>query len=338
MPIRAAVLGVAAAFAFPAAPSETARPDSAAAVQALRALYAAESGGLFWFDGSTPRPALAGCVDALGRSAAIGLRPEDYDATRLAEKWGELKSGAAWSTAELAQFDVGLSTAVMRLLRHVRVGRVDPRSVGFDFDVSAKELELPAVVRSARDGGGCAAAVDAAEPPFVFYKRLVKTLADYRSYAARGEPPPVPAFPPGRKKIEPGTAWAGVTPLDARLRLLGDLPAGAPPLGVAPDGTPLYAGEIVDAVKRYQDRHALDPDGVIGAGTLDAINTPLATRVRQIELAIERVRWVPATPNEPAIVVNVPLFRLWALEPDKPTSFFRMRVVTGKAGDGNEKA
>jgi murein L,D-transpeptidase YcbB/YkuD len=308
------------------------RPDLAPDLPSLKALYAAEPGGLFWFDGTSPRPAVAGCLDTLARTAEIGLPPPEYDAGPLASRWGALGSGPPPSTAELAQIDVGLSAAVMRLLRHVRMGRVDPRTVGFDMDPSPKRLNLPAVLRSVRDGGSCAGAVAAAEPKFAFYTRAVKALADHRALASRGEPPPVPALPPGRRKIEPGQPWEGVPALEARLRLLGDLPADAAAPGLAPDGTPLYADPVVDAVKRFQDRHVLDPDGVIGKATVEAVNTPLATRVRQIELALERMRWIPAPPDQPAIVVNVPLFELWALEPGKPTNLFRMRVVTGRSG------
>jgi murein L,D-transpeptidase YcbB/YkuD len=87
----------------------------------------------------------------------------------------------------------------------------------------------------------------------------------------------------------------------------------------------------VDAVKRFQDRHALEPDGVIGPGTLAAVNVPLAARVRQIELALERIRWVPALPARPTIVVNVPLFLLYAFDWDDRADPMKMRVVTGKS-------
>jgi murein L,D-transpeptidase YcbB/YkuD len=86
----------------------------------------------------------------------------------------------------------------------------------------------------------------------------------------------------------------------------------------------------VDAVKRFQGRHALEPDGVIGPGTIDALNVPVATRVRQLELALERERWLPDMRREPHVFVNVPLFRLWAYDPSRPDEPLRMNVVVGK--------
>jgi L,D-transpeptidase YcbB len=248
----------------------------------------------------------------------------------LARKWEAMTGGTAPSSTDRALFDVALTVSAMRLLSSVHDGRVDPRLVGFDYDVSAKRLDLAAALRSTRDAGGLAAAVAAAEPRFPVYLRLVKALADFRALAGAGEPEPVPALAAKQKKVDPGKPWTGVTALAARLRALGDLPADAPAPETAPDGTPLYAGVLVDAVKRFQGRHALEPDGVIGPGTIEALNVPAAARVRQIEMALERERWLPETRKEPHVFVNVPLFRLWAYDPDRPDEPLRMNVVVGK--------
>ena len=87
----------------------------------------------------------------------------------------------------------------------------------------------------------------------------------------------------------------------------------------------------MDAVKRFQGRHALEPDGVIGPGTIAALNVARGHRVRQIELALERERWLPEMRSEPHVFVNVPLFRLWAYDPDRPDEPLRMNVVVGKS-------
>jgi murein L,D-transpeptidase YcbB/YkuD len=159
----------------------------------------------------------------------------------------------------------------------------------------------------------------------------VKALADYRALAAAGEAPLVSPLTGKQKKVEPGKPWAGVTLLAERLRKLGDLPEGAPSPETAKGGTPLYAGALVDAVKRFQGRHALESDGVIGPGTIAALNVPAAVRARQIELALERERWLPEMRREPHVFVNVPLFRLWAFDPDRPDEPLRMNVVVGKS-------
>jgi murein L,D-transpeptidase YcbB/YkuD len=219
----------------------------------------------------------------------------------------------------------------MRYLSALHVGRVDPREVGFDYDVSHKQLDLALVLRQSRGAGGLEKAKQAAEPPFPVYHRLVKALSDYRAIAAAGEPPLVPALDKKQKKVVPGAAWEGATALAARLRALRDLPAEAALPPPAADGTPLYAGELVLAVKRFQERHLLEPDGVIGAGTIAALDVPVARRVRQIELALERERWLPEILKQPLVFVNVSLFRLWGYDPDKPDEPLRMNVVVGKS-------
>ena len=302
-------------------------PEIPGAVPHLRALYAAEPDGLFWFAGPSAHPALAGALQTLAQAETQGLDPADYDARLLAEKWEAMSA----SPNDRALFDVALTVSAMRLLQSVHWGRVDPRLVGFDYDVTAKLLDLATELRTARDRGGLAAAVAAAEPQFPVYRRLVKALGEYRALVAAGEPEPVPALAAKQKKVEPGKPWAGVTALAARLRTFGDLPADAPLPETAPDGTPLYAGALVDAVKRFQGRHALEPDGVIGPGTIETLNVPAAARVRQIELALERERWLPEMRREPHVFVNVPLFRLWAYDPAAPDEPLRMNVVTGKS-------
>jgi murein L,D-transpeptidase YcbB/YkuD len=296
----------------------------------LKALYAKEPDGLFWFAGETPHPALQGAIDAITHSDVMGLNPADYDAALLARKWETIRAGKGVTLADRAIFDVTLSALSMRVLQSAHWGRVDPRLIGFDYDVRSKRLDLAAVLRSARDSGGLPAAIATVEPQFPVYRRLVKALADYRALAAAGEPAPVPALGAGQKKVEPGKPWAGTTALAARLRAFGDLPADAPALETAADGTPLYAGAVVDALKRFQGRHSLEADGVIGRGTIQAVNVPVARRVREIQLALERERWLPEMRREPHVFVNVSLFRLWAFDPDRPDEPLRMNVVVGK--------
>jgi L,D-transpeptidase catalytic domain/Putative peptidoglycan binding domain len=88
---------------------------------------------------------------------------------------------------------------------------------------------------------------------------------------------------------------------------------------------------LVDAVKRFQGRHGLETDGVIGAGTIKALNVTLAQRVRQIELAMERMRWLPKLDDRPNVFVNVPLFRMWATDPVRGDEPLRMSVVVGQS-------
>jgi murein L,D-transpeptidase YcbB/YkuD len=291
-------------------------PDLADVAPELRELYAAEADGLFWYAGEKPEPALAGALDALARAEEHGLDPADYDA------------GSARGS-DRALYDLAVTVGVLREIGAVHRGRVDPRALDWGYSIAGKKLDRVALLREARAGLGVPALLDRLEPSFPHYLRNRRELAHYRSLARAGEPETVPPLPKGRK-IEPGKSWAGVPALRARLRVLGDLAADAPN-AAAPDGTPVYDPATAAAVKRFQARHILDADGLIGAATIEAVNVPLARRVRQIELAMERGRWLPPLAERPTVFVNVPLFRLWASDPARGDEPLRMNVVVGKA-------
>lgn len=115
------------------------------------------------------------------------------------------------------------------------------------------------------------------------------TMAAYRALAAAREPALVPAVSRGNK-VAPGAAWAGVPQLAARLRAFGDLAAAADV--DTSSAAPLLTGALVDGLEGFQRRHGLEADGVIGPGTVRALNVSIAARARQIELSMERMRWL----------------------------------------------
>jgi murein L,D-transpeptidase YcbB/YkuD len=290
----------------------------------LKTLYSAEPDGLYWFEGSKPVPSLESTLTALSAAGEHGLDPEDYDAAALEEEWTALEAGKT-SAPDRALFDLGVSTAVARILKAVHVGRVDPATIYWGYDISANHVDLAALLPAVRDSKGLAATLDAISPTVTHYARARRTLATYRARALAGEPELVPELPKGQTKVEPGQAWVGIPPLAARLRVFGDLQTD-----VATEGS-TYAPALVEAVKRFQGRHGLQNDGVIGPGTVKVLNVSLARRVRQIELAMERMRWLPPLNDRPNVFVNVPLFRLWATDPTTGEEPLRMRVVVGQS-------
>jgi murein L,D-transpeptidase YcbB/YkuD len=291
----------------------------------LQSIYSNEPDGLFWFDHGTPVAALKPTLTALAvSSAAHGLDPEDYDASVLAQASAALDPTSS-AGADLALFDLGVSTAVVRMLNAVHKGRVDPATMYWGYDNSVKNLDIPMVMAAVRDKEGLAATLDAVSPQVTHYARARRVLAVYQARAQAGEPEPVLPLPKDRPKIQPGESWDQAPRLAARLRVFGDLA-----MDVVVEG-PEYTPALVDAVKSFQRRHGLVSDGVIGAGTLRAVNVTLARRVRQIELAMERMRWLPSLDDKPNVFVNVALFRLWATDPTTGEEPLRMNVVVGES-------
>jgi murein L,D-transpeptidase YcbB/YkuD len=77
-------------------------------------------------------------------------------------------------------------------------------------------------------------------------------------------------------------------------------------------------------------RHGLESNGVLNAATVKKLNTPSSQRITQLQLAMERMRWLPHRFQEPPVIVNIPEFRLYALN-DQYRSIFTMKVVVGRA-------
>jgi murein L,D-transpeptidase YcbB/YkuD len=164
--------------------------------------------------------------------------------------------------------------------------------------------------------------VDSVEPPFEGYRRAQQALVRYTELARSddGEKLPVPA-----KAIAPGETYAGAPRLARLLKLVGDLPPDA-----APSNSDNYDARLAEGVKRFQRRHGLDDDGRLGPSTVKQLNVPLADRVRQLQLTLERWRWLPEAFAAPPIIVNIPDFHLRALDENNKIAL-QMDVVVGKA-------
>jgi murein L,D-transpeptidase YcbB/YkuD len=153
-------------------------------------------------------------------------------------------------------------------------------------------------------------------------------LARYRSLA---DDSTLVAVPPITSAIHPGDVFGAIGVLQRELAALGDLPPDMP----APQEPGRYEGAVVDGVKRFQVRHGLEADGVLGKRTVAALRVPLAWRVRQIELALERLRWLPHLGDKRLLALNIPMFRLWAWDmiPANGAPLFGMDVIVGRALD-----
>ena len=288
----------------------------------LLSLYAG-GGSPLWVAHGRPTPQADSVLDELARAAERGLDPADYDAGTLARLRESLDSTADHGP-EVARFDAGMSLAAMRAITHIDRGRVEPTAVGFALPSDATAADLIATTRALARAPRPAAVLDALEPPFVRFVALERALARYRELAADSA---VMAPPFTRVVVRPGDAWSGVPALARYLAALGDLPADA----VAASDT--LDDAIADGVARFQARHGLDDDGVIGPATMAALRTPLAARVRQIELTMERWRWLPHDRPPRFAVVNIPAYRLLLFDRGRtgedPT--LRLDVIVGQA-------
>jgi L,D-transpeptidase YcbB len=274
-----------------------------------------------WIQGAQPVPQARSLIEVFRVAGKKGLNPEDYDASRWEERVVALQGSS--SSRAVARFDVALTLCTMRYVSDLRIGRINPQHVEFGLSVEQKKYDLARFVREQiMTTSQLQAVLDEVEPPFAGYRRTEEALAGYveLAHTDAGE-----ELPNVTKPVDPGQSYAGLPRLVRFLRLVGDLP----PDGTPPGDTQTYSGSLVDAVKRFQRRHGLDADGRLGASTIKQLNVPLQNRVLQLRLTLERWRWLPAEFSAPPIIVNIPDFRLRALDEGNKV-VMDMRVVVGK--------
>jgi murein L,D-transpeptidase YcbB/YkuD len=274
-----------------------------------------------WLRNHEPTQQAQTVIDVLKQADSKGLNAEDYDGSRWADRLSRLRQSP--SPADEARFDAALTVCAMRYISDLHIGRVNPQHFKFNLDVTSKKYNLPLFLREkVINAGDVRAELDQVEPPFAGYKRTLRALQQYMELSRQdaGEQLPIPAKP-----VDPGSPYDGVPRLSRLLRLLGDLPDGD-----ASESSNLYAGPLVDAVKHFQERHGLAPDGRLGAQTLKQLNVLLSFRVEQLRLSLERWRWVPYKFPRPPIVVNIPEFRLRTYQEDGRIALM-MNVIVGKA-------
>lgn len=270
-------------------------------------------------DGASTRQARL-VAAALAGAADAGLDPAEYGGGAWADRFRALDAGRA-TPEEADRLETDLRAAAVRFARALRHGRVRPQALG--YALVPEPFDAEGFVDALATAADPAALLDGLAPRLPAYDRLVHALPRLRALAERrrGEPPlQIPARP-----LRQGERYAAAPRLAVLLAALGDLEE--PQRAAA--SSEVLSPEIVDALRRFQARHALPPDGVVGRRTVEALNVPLDRRVAQVELALERWRWMPRDLGPRWIVVNVPAQRLEAGEAQPPRETLAMDVIVG---------
>ncbi len=242
-----------------------------------------------------------GQADAMVRVVAAsrdhGLDPADYHATALDRLLGASSAAAAPDAAALAERDLVLTDALVRLAYHLRFGKANPRELypDWNFSRSLGAIDPVRALEAAIASESLAATVEQFAPQLPIYGRLRGGLARYRAIEASGGWPRVPPGP----TLEPGMQDPRIARLRDRLAASGDYEA---PAAAEPER---FDAALEAAVRRFQARHALDPDGVAGRRTLAALDVDVAARIDQIRVNLERLRWVAQDLAGDYLVVDI---------------------------------
>lgn len=302
--------GLEDAFAGEIAPAILAKGDAWA--QALREFYDARQYRPVWIGGYGPHPDADTLLTTLWRARQDGLDPLAYDVDSL-----ERLLAADQGPDTLLRLELGLSQALLKYTSDLRKGRLPSDRLEADLPPNGRVLAPVSLLESAAAAADLGGYLQRLRPDNPHYRRLREALDRYREIADAGEWPTLSGGPSLKKDMRAPE----VATLRARLRRTGDLGGGS-------QDPELFDDALDAAVKRFQRRHGLEDDGIVGPKTRHALNVPASQRVRQIVLNLERWRWMPDDLGERHILVNLAGFEVDLVEHGETR--LRMRAVVGR--------
>lgn len=300
------------ATAFKAALQTELAPLDADDRAAIDGFYAARLYQPFWTDTGTRRePEL---VAALAGAGAQALPVDRYDPDGLAALFET-------RTAAPAALEVAASRAYLTFAHDVSGGIVRPNAVSPEYVDRKPVRPEPSALMARLAAEPVAGILRSLEPKAPDYGRLKAEKA--RLEALAGTESWGPEVTDG-ETLHPGESDPRVAELRGRLARLGY---------VEPTGevaSPVFDDALVAAVETFQRDYGLNDDGVVGSLTLDAVNAPAETRLAQVAVNLERMRWMPKDLGARYLWVNIPDFTAHLIEDGRET--WSSRVVVGKTG------
>lgn len=277
--------------------------------------YAARDYQPAWTDGAR----VAELFDLLATAESHGLDPGDYHLPQLRKLQAQYQLDH--DPALGAALDLLLTESLVRFGYHQRFGKVNPTRMEptWNFSRQFRQGYDPlSALQELVAAPSLQAFVERWMERSPLYRDLQKALVDYRQIAGAGGWPVIPPGPVLRE----GDRDARVPVLRRYLMIAGDLPAAA-------DGADeQFDAALAGGVRLFQERHALESDGVVGAATLAAMNVPVGSRIDQLRLSLERARWVADDTAGEVIVVNIAGSEVFAMR--NRGRFWARRAVVGR--------
>jgi L,D-transpeptidase YcbB len=275
-----------------------------------------------WTDAWGPQKQALELTGAIGVAGDEGLNPEGYHFTAILQNLDRLRysrgSEAGSDPAILADLDVLLTDGFLVYATHLLSGRVNPETIDPEWLANQREADLTTVLERALSEVRVAGTLRDLLPAHSGYAMLREALKNYRRIDESGGWAKVQNGP----KMTNGQRGHRVVELRKRLLATGDLEKGE-----GPDG-PDFDEILEQAVRRFQSRHGLEMDGVVGRNTLSALNVAVGDRLGQIQVNLERWRWLPQDLGNRYVLINLADFKLEAVETGPKV--MDMRIIVGK--------
>ena len=296
-----------------------AEKDIAAAI----ADYYAQNRAFVWVNGLAPSEKARAVHDMLAKAGDDGLVAADYAVSMPAPDYDAGAVDARMK--ELVRFEMAMTARVLRYLRDVSAGRVDPNKLSGYHDLPVHKMDYAASLDALSGTADALAWLASMRPDAPYYTALRKELAALRASEADEIVIDRDLF------MKPGSTHVDFPKLieiirrDAGAELLEEQGA----LLTAAAGSETYDRALVPLIKAVQKSHGLNPDGIIGRQTVGALSPESRTgRIRKVEMAMERLRWLPRELGARRVFINQPEFRVRYYEEGREK--LGMRVVVGK--------
>lgn len=297
--------------------------DTLVMVNQLHGLYGARNFDLIWFtEGGQVQPAVATLLDAIKGVEGHGLEPEDYHLGAITSRLQQLSENNADALA-LRDLDMLLSDALLLLATHLQRGKTDPKVIDPQWDgspvqpewlqQSMGELAKPLTPESLSGFLADRLPRDAGYARLQAARQRLSGLVEAEQWTAIGS----------ESLLRPGGKDDRVPKIRQRLIQLGDLAENSIVIvdGNAEKtvGSNHYSTDLSAAVMDFQRRHGLEADGVIGPQSVAALNMSPEERVSQIDVNLERWRWMPRELGQRHVVVNIAGFEMRLIDQGQPT-------------------
>ena len=275
-----------------------------------------------WNDKNGPTRMVDDLVSALRRADFEGLRPKDYHLAAienlLVAVRADVRSGGVIVPDRCAELDLLLTDAFLAYGSHFLAGRVNPETLQPEWVANRRSANFAAVLETALTSRDVTGTLATLAPPQLGFRLLREALVHHRELASRGGWPTIP----DGVTLKRGDHGPPVAALRERLSLGGDLGAATW------EDAELFDEALDQALKRFQRRHGLAADGTMGAATHAELNVRAERRMEQLELNLERWRWLPQDLGRRHILVNIAAFELEVVEEEAVV--LAMRVVVGR--------
>jgi murein L,D-transpeptidase YcbB/YkuD len=224
-----------------------------------------------------------------------GLIPDDYYVHKL-QKFE--KKYASLDDKNRGSYDVLLTHSFQKYISHLSNGKLNPKNFYKDWDLKENAIDINQTIAVMLKSDSLQYKVEQLKPNHIVYKSLKKALKIINSF-------PKDDFKAIgiTNKIVLNDTNPSVIDIKKRLIYWKDMSS-------KDSLSTIYDSETNEAMRKFQTRHGLAADGVIGKGTIAALNFSKRKRKEQILANLERWKWFPKDMGKEYMIVNIPDYKL----------------------------